>query len=1042
MKIKHLALAVTLALGASNIAFAQETSSSIRGNFTNASGQVISSAKVEILHVPSGTKSITTTNESGAFSSSGLRVGGPYTITISSNEGSKVYQNVFLSLGEPLRLNAQVESEQVERIAVTGSSIVMASNSGSSSFFGADTIEKSPSFNRDLKDIIRNNPLVNVNGADGTISVAGTNPRFNSIAIDGIGMNDDFGLNQTGYPTTRSPISLDAIDQLIVDTSPFNAKDSGFQGAKINAVTKSGTNELAGSMFFEKQNDSMAGEFNSSNGKQSLDFDEETYGGTLGGAIVEDKLFFFGSYESYKSPQASGWGPDGSAVANPTNATEAELAQITDIAQRIYGIDVGGWSISPETEEEKILLKLDWNINDYHRSSFTYQRSEGNQINNTTDSASTLKLSSQWYNKSEEMNSYAAKLFSDWSDDFSTEFYATYQDRSTGQNSLSTLPQVFIEIEGDSNRRIAFGSDHSRHANVLANKTTILGADGTYLLDDHKITFGYQYKEIEAYNLFVQYARGSYTFNSIADFEDKNAESLQYKNAPSLNPEDAAVAFKRGDHSLYIQDEYALTPDLLVNFGARYERMTTNDSPVFNQGFFDSTGYNNSENLDGVDIFLPRVGFKWDATDDLVVRGGAGRFSGGQPSVWAGNAYGQNGLSMVDSGFVTATGRTGTQAMRDSLTNVNITSVPQAFLDYVQKGAESEINFNDANFEIPSDWRIQLAADYRFDISSFVENVLWTTEYSYVKPENSAFWKNVNIGEVYATSADGRKLYKPTAKDAIMLTNADEEGRSHIFTTLLAKTWESGVSINTSYTYQDITSASVGSASTANGNFGNNIAINRNETLIGTSPYETEHRFVINLSYNTEIFAGYNTSFSSFFERKSGKSLSYLANISSSARRAFGYDASGGGVLAYIPTPDDTMFTYRDQAAKDLFYANVEAMGLSNYIGSYVPKGGFNSPWVTTWDVSVRQEVPGFLPEHKGELYFTIDNFLNFIDHSKGQVNDTQYGTMSLYGITAVNPTTGQMTINPFTTRGGSNWERFNDSESVWRLKLGVKYRF
>lgn len=1045
MKIKHIALAVTLALGATNIAMAQETSSSIRGSFVGTSGQVIPNAKVEIVHLPSGTKSTTTTNDAGAFSTSGLRVGGPYTVTITSAQGSKTYENIFLALGQPLRLNAQAESEQVERIAVTGQAIIAANNAGSNSYFGSDFVENAPSFNRDLKDIIRNNPLVNINGADGTISVAGTNPRLNSIAVDGVGMNDDFGLNATGYPTTRSPISLDAIDQIVVDTSPFNAKDSGFQGAKINAVTKSGTNTLTGSFFFEKQNDSMSGKYRAGgNGvKESLDFDEETFGATLGGALVKDKLFFFASYESYSSPQASGWGPAGATgIANTTNATVQDLAQVTEIAQRVYGLDIGGWEANPETEDEKILVKLDWNINDIHRTSLTFQRSDGNQILNVTDTPSSLKVSSQWYDRSETMDSYAFKLFSDWTPDFSTEVYASYQDRSTGQNSLSTLPQVFIDVEGDSSRRIAFGSDHSRHANALENQTTILGVDATYLMDDHKVTFGYQYKETEAFNMFVQYARGYYTFKSIANFEAGIADSLRYKNAPTNNPRDAAVAFTRGEHSFYIQDEFYATPDLMLNFGLRYELLKSDDKPGYNADFFAQTGYNNSENLSGVDIFLPRFSFKWDAADDLVVRGGAGRFSGGQPSVWAGNAYGNNGINMVDTGSITASSRNATAEMIADLRSItDLTGVPQSFLDYVTNGALSEINFNDPDFEVPSDWRFQVATDYRFDIEGVIDNVLWTTEYTYVKPENSAFWVNVTPGNVVKT-VHGRDIYNQTGNDAIMLTNADKEGRSHIITTLLNKTWESGVSINTSYTYQDITSASVASSSTANGNFGNNIAINRNETLIGTSPYETKHRFLINLSYKTEFFEGYETSFHSFFERKSGKTLSYLAAVSSSHNNKLGYSTSGGGILAYIPTADDPNFTFANQAAKDRFYSTIDSMGLSRYIGSYVPKGEFQSPWVTTWDLSIHQEVPGFLPEHKGVLYVTIDNFLNLIDSSKGQVFDTQYGTMSLYQFSNINTTTGVMTINPYTPRGGNNWERFNEKESTWRLKAGVKYRF
>lgn len=1045
MKFKHLAIAVTLALGVSNMALAN-TSSAIRGNVVTAAGDNAANATVEILHVPSGTRSVATTNEAGVFSSSGLRVGGPYTITIRSAQGSKTYNDVFLALGEQFRLTAQLESE-VERISVTGSSIIYANNTGSSSFFGTKDIENAPSFNRDLKDIIRNNPLVNINGADGTISVAGTNPLFNSISVDGIGLNDDFGLNATGYPTTRSPISLDAIDQIIVDTSPFNAKDSGFQGAKINAVTKSGTNDLAGSFFFEKQNDSLAGKYrNSSTGiKESLDFDEETWGFTLGGALVQDKLFFFGSYEKFKSPQATGWGPAGAAgVANPTNVTLAELNAASEIAKRVYGVDIGDWAISPETKDEKILLKLDWNINDDHRAALTYQRSDGDKISNTTDDVRTLKVSSQWFNRSEVMDSYAFKLFSDWTHDFSTEIFATYQDRETGQNSFSALPQVTIRLDGQSSRQLVFGSDANRHANELANKAVIVGADATYLLDEHKITFGYQFKQTEASNLYVAHARGTYTFDSLEDFENRKARDLRYKNAPSLNPRDAMIAFKRGEHAIYIQDEYAVSPDLLINAGVRYERMTTSDVPTFNEEFFVATGYDNRENLDGVGIVLPRFSFRWDAAQDLIVRGGIGRFSGGQPSVWAGNAYGNNGFNMVDTNTVNASSRAPiTQEMKNALNNVDIKTVPDAFLDYVRSGASSEINFNDANFSIPSDWRYQIATDYRFSLGDYLQNVLWSTEYTYVRPKDSVYWVNVSAGEEFFTTDDGRKLYRNAAQmPALMMTNASDEGRSHIIATSLAKRWQSGVNLNLSYTYQDVTSAVVASAATANGNYGHNIAINRNETLVGASPYETPHRFVINLSYETELFSGYNTTFSSFFERKSGKSLTYLASVGRSAQEALGYNAGGGGMLAYIPAPDNAQYTFADDAAKARFYNTIDAMGLSSYVGGYLPKGGFNSPWITTWDISIRQQIPGFLKEHKGELYLTVDNFLNLLDSSKGQVFDTRFGTKELYEISAVNPTTGQITINNTPYRGGDNWERFNETESTWRLKLGVRYRF
>lgn len=1054
MKIKNIALAVTLALGSVNVALAQDTSSAIRGNVVNQAGQSIANAKIEIVHVPSGTRSVATSNDSGSFSSSGLRVGGPYRVTVTSSEGTRVYEDIYLSLGDALRLNAQVES--VERIAVTGSAILAANNTGSSSFFGSDDIQNAPSFNRDLKDIIRNNPLVNVNGADGTISVAGTNPRFNNITVDGISLNDDFGLNMTGYPTTRSPISLDAIDQIIVDTSPFKAKDSGFQGAKINAVTKSGTNELSGSMFYEFQNDSLAGKAPQTSGgvlngnKSELDFDEKTFGATLGGAVVKDKLFFFVSYEKFES-ETTGWGAGGSDAVNTTNATVAQYEELKRIASEVYGVDVGEYAATPKTKEEKLLLKLDWNINDDHRAAFTYQYSDGNQINNTTDGTSELKLSSHWYDKNENLESYSFKLYSDWTPDFSSQLSFTYQDNATdqvpGTKSIGDI-QIYPSYAADRNTSISFGADYSRHANDLDKKTTIIAWDADYLYEDHKISFGYNFKRQDVYNEFVQYALGAWVFRSFEDFENGNAYSFRYKNSPTLNPADAAVSFVRDEHALYVHDEWTVTDDLVLDFGLRYERMASDDVPALNSSFAAATGYDNTENLDGVDIFLPRFGFKWDATDDLVVRGGIGRFSGGNPSVWAGNAYGGTGLTQVDTSTIYASNPT----FGSLLTGIGITAIPQPILNYVQSSTTtSEVNFNDPNFKLPSDWRLQIGTDYRIAIPYFNDNTLISAEYTYKKPENTAFWKDVTIGDLDGTTPDGgRDLYvrdSETNYRSLMLTNADKEGRSHIISTSLFAKWDNGITLNTSYAYSDVTDVTVGTSSTASSNYGNNITINRNEELVGTSPFETKHRFVINLGYETEFFPGYKTKFNSFFERRSGKVLSYLTYISngSTGQRFTGVDSSGG-LVPYIPAAGDEaagIVRYTNTTEAE-YLAFIDALGFSGYAGGYLPKGVSNSPWVTTWDVSVRQEIPGFVSGHKGEIYFTIDNVLNLLDSSKGIVKDTQYASMSSF-----NYNIGADGVHELTIPTGSyyqtalqGYDRVVEAESTWRLKIGVSYKF
>ncbi|WP_286845120.1 TonB-dependent receptor, partial [Idiomarina sp. UBA4206] len=302
---KRTAVAAAIAFGLSGVAIAQDTSSVVRGNVVTASGDVAANARVEIIHIPTGTRSVATTNESGAFANSGLRVGGPYLIVIEGENGRKVYEDVYLTLGESYRINAELESTDMERIQVSGAAILGGENRGSSSFFGEDDIANTPTFNRDLKEVARLNPYVNLlSGSEAPMSIGGSNPRFNSISIDGVGVNDDFGLNGNGYPTQRSPISIDAVEQVAVDMAPFDASQGGFSGGRINAVTKSGSNEFEGSLTYERMSDAWAGDpENPESGQEvPLDYERDTYSIAVGGPIIKDKLFFFVNYENAQEP--------------------------------------------------------------------------------------------------------------------------------------------------------------------------------------------------------------------------------------------------------------------------------------------------------------------------------------------------------------------------------------------------------------------------------------------------------------------------------------------------------------------------------------------------------------------------------------------------------------------------------------------------------------------------------------------------------------------------------------------------------------------
>ena len=252
LKKTAAASAVAIALSLASPAFAADTSSAIRGKVVTASGQPAANTKITIIHTPTGTKRVLMTNADGGYAAHGLKVGGPYTIEIDSPTlQDQTLSNVFLQLGEVRKLKTELSAGDMERIAIVGS-VIAVSAPGSSSYFGQEAIAGASSLTRDIKDIIRANPLVTIlPGSDRQMTIAGMNPKFNSITVDGISQNDDFGLNGGGYPTQRSPIPFDALDQVTVDVAPFDASKSGFSGALINSVFKSGTNEFTGSVFFE-----------------------------------------------------------------------------------------------------------------------------------------------------------------------------------------------------------------------------------------------------------------------------------------------------------------------------------------------------------------------------------------------------------------------------------------------------------------------------------------------------------------------------------------------------------------------------------------------------------------------------------------------------------------------------------------------------------------------------------------------------------------------------------------------------------------------
>ncbi|WP_133406992.1 TonB-dependent receptor [Parashewanella tropica] len=1051
-KISSVALALCMAYGLAAPAMA-DTASNMRGHITNASGVAVTDVTVSIVHEPTGSITKVKVDGKGNFSARGLRVGGPYKIILDSESlADDTIEGVYLNVGETFRLNRSLSNqEEIESITVSASSQAII-GLGDSQYYGAKAIENSPGLDRDLKDTLRQNPFANLDADGISLSVAGMNPRYNSFVVDGIQQNDDFGLNSNGYPTQRSPISIDAVQSVALDTAPFSARRGGFTGAQINVTTKSGTNEVDGTLFWQNTNDSLAGDGEINGKKVKQDFKETTFGGTIGLPIIKDKLFFFGSYEKFDAPQKQLYGPAGTGFANASPVTKAQFDDVVAIAKSKYGLNnIGSFDATPVEEDEKLILKLDWEINNDHRASLTYQNTDGNRTSATSDDEN-LNLSSHTYNKNEKLETFGLNVYSDWSDVFSTEIKVAHKDTTTSVSPITPLNIGSVRVQTDakdSDIGINFGTERFRQANELNNQKLEISFAGDYVLGDHILGFGFNYSDLKVYNLFAADFKGRWVFNSIEDFRAGKVGNFTYNNAKSKNRDDIAAKFDIQNIALWAEDVWTVNDDLELQFGLRYETISMDKKPELNSNFVKRYNFANNHTLDGLDIWLPRAGFNYTLTDNVTLRGGIGRYTGGSPNVWIANSFSNDGVTLLSY----------RDGWKDSFGKIDFSKVPQGADDAIAKiDGDGDVNAIAPNFELPSDWRFNLAADTTWDLGSFGENWFFGTEILYIKRENDLAWKDLARRKL-KVDGTGRQVYEtwdPLANEGkggstkrrdILLTNADKSGRSFNWSLTTAKAWDFGLDFRLTYTYSDVKEGFPGTSSRAVSNYQYAITrYDRNEPTLGTGNFETPHRFSLTMGYETEFFAGYNSRFNLFYNIKKGRPLSWV--LGSHNDKNLG-DQSGfsksDAYLPYIPTgPNDPNVKFEGDLTYDQFLAAIKKIGLDKYAGKIIPKGTSNQPWTHQLDFKFAQEVPGFTSEHKGEFYFTIRNVLNLINKDWGRVETQRFNNKILVDHD-YDAKTGVYTYklpyrqDSIDTR---NYNTYNVNKSTWQMQVGVKYKF
>lgn len=1068
IRVKALPFAIASLLACSS-ALAQNTSSSVTGQVVDAQGKPVAGATVTIVNVPSGTTRVLTTDAKGNYNAQGLRVGGPFDITV-KKQGMETSEKggIYLKLAETSTLDFTLGVQAKELAAVTVTATAMNSvfqpeNRGLGTTVTQHQIDTLPGTGRGLQDYVRLDPMVNVTPGTGAISALGQNSRYNNISIDAVPTNDPFGLEAGGTPSLGSPISIDTISEVNVATNNYDVTNARNTGAQINAVTKSGTNQFHGDLYYVYLPSKWVGDDQSGNGFTGFN-KQTTAGFTLGGPIVKDKLFFFVGYEDSKTTApAPDVGIIGSGKGSIVPITQAQLDQITQIAQG-YGLVTGSSATgAPNTDEKRYLAKFDWNINNNHRMSFRYDRDKSTLavVGGSGGSRGSINLASANYSQLRDFRNYVINSYDDWSDTFSSEATVSYGSYArTPQLNGPLSPQVRVYVNGTSGPSVYMGTNYSYQANSLNTKTWTGFWAGTLFLNDHTVKFGLDYLRNDYNNLFLQYFAGAYQFNSIANFQSGNYSNYQLRQPVGGDLANASAIWSYENWGFFAQDVWQINDALNLQYGLRWDIPEVGTKPAYNAGFAQAFGMPNNNTINGHSVLEPRLSFNYtfDTALPTQLRGGIGLFMGATPAVWQSNPFTNNGINVVT--YTAYNPATGGPLSSDPYNQPKpATNQPKQTVDLLAN-----------NFQQPTVMKTSLALDHELPWWGMVASA----EISYVKDQNAIWYQNLNLGKPTAIGPDGRPIFfklnsngtlctssscvmanaNPAYSSVMYLSNSDLGSATYTTLRLQHPGGNDGFGWSLAWTHGRASSVNAGSSSVAYSNWRYNPAVNPNADVAYPANYNVRDRLSGYLSWSHKFFRDYRTSFGAYLNISSGTPYSWV----------YGGDGNGDSVyyndLVYVPSgPGDVEFTSNTSAQlQQQFFNYIKSQpGLQQYAGRDVPRNSSYLPWTHQLDLRVSQEIPGLFKGNKGEVVLDIYNFLNMLDKKWGQLPALGYDpqTRTLANLAGIDPATGKYIydLSRYTDANGnytpqtfglldSVGSNKSDVLSRWSVQLTVRYKF
>ncbi|OGX91541.1 TonB-dependent receptor [Hymenobacter coccineus] len=1037
-QLLFIALAVLLAtLGVR----AQVTTSSLTGLIKDAKGEPSIGATVRAVHTPSGTTYGTATNAEGRYTIQNMRIGGPYTVEISYVGAQTTTRNdVVLQLDQPYVLNVALGAAdtQLQEVTVTASnprSVLNSDRTGSVTTIDRTALQRLPSITRSLNDFTRLTPQANGGGG-----IGGGSNRSNYFSVDGSDFNNNFGIGGN-LPAGGSPISLDAIEEISVNVTPYDVRQSGFTGAAINAVTRAGTNDFAGSAYGYFNNQKFRG---NRVGDQRVNIQDQRfyqYGARLGGPIIKNKLFFFGNFETEENrtpgqqrTAATDAVPFGSNT-NVARPTATELDQIRSTLIERYGYDPGAYQgYSFTAPRTKILGRLDWNISPRNRFNVRYSQVEGKGTNFPSTSRSpfggytggsgnrqqntalfyqnaTYFQESNFYSLAAELNSAFGK-----NNQFANVLRGTYTRQNDPRSSPSGTLFPFVDILKDGTPFTSFGTEVFTYGNLRDVKIYSIKDDFTATLGRHNITAGFQGDFSETKNGFQRFGTGYYTFNSLDDFLNNQKPQdfgITYSLAPGFAQ--AFPTFRYQQYSLYLQDEFAVSSRLRVTPGLRVD-LTHYSNTLQPFPLVAGLNFAGGEKIDvsqlpGAQVlYSPRLGFNLDVlgTRALQLRGGTGIFTGRVPYVWIVSQAGDAGTLQVTRTFsgsaVPGPFNPDPTAYRPATVPAAGTVIPSTTSSLAQ------------DFRFPQTWKTSLAVDAKLP-----GGLVGTVEGIYNRDINAAVFRNANLvdPQTLGGGPDNRLVYpnlptdkfvnpltsagqpvrtgtaNGTAYNAIVLDNASK-GYYFSLTGKLDKQFSNGLFGSVAYTYTDSKNLYDGGGDqplsawqgTATVSGANNLPLGFNGNVL-------PHRVIAALSYRAEYLGHLGTTISLYYEGATQGRYSYLYSADfnrDGANADLVYIPRDASEINFVPVTVGTgaaAVTYSAQQQSDAFFKFVDQdKYLSQHKGQYAERNGAQLPWRSEVDVKILQDLFTNVGGKRNSLQLSLDifNLGNLLNNNWGRV--------------------------------------------------------